>query len=192
MRLVVLGHLSSFGEKRCCPATVSKQSSTWTSCALSRLVTGGSQITETCGWEFLCAISLDNLGHPPPRPLSIFSTRRHMHVEGSGTVALCPTSLADCLWFSVLQIGLARRTAVVSSRSRSNGPVIARRHEMIPRGRVGFYRTRLEAPRNPLSARAVISLGSTCNGSPQPAAWNPAQNEQPSKKRWEVDINGPR
>jgi hypothetical protein len=193
VRLVLLGHLSRFGGKRCCPVTVSRQPRTWTSCVLSRLVTGGSQITEICGWESCVLYHSIFLATPLLSPFP-FSARVDKQVEGSGTVASYLTSLADCLWFSVY------RSSASHGARPSSQAVLVQGHRAshcqtsrdVPR-EAGweFYRTRLLAPPSPLSARAIISLGSTWKGSPQSAACYPAQDEQPSKKRWEeVDING--
>jgi hypothetical protein len=66
------------------------------------------------------AILLDTLGPAP------FSAPFHFQPasdgrQGPGTLASHRTSLVDCLWFSVLQLGLARRTAVASSRPNPTG-----------------------------------------------------------------------
>lgn len=136
MRLV-LGHLSSFGGQWFCPGD-------GIGCDVrvaqgkdkrSPFKVGDQGDLESRRYAVgRCVISLDNLGGPLFSPFP-FPARVDMHVEASGTVASDSTGLADSLQFIVPQLGLAR---LPSHLVLSEGPVVAMRQEMIPRGWVEF------------------------------------------------------
>lgn len=147
-----------------------------TSCLLSRLVPGVSLITEICGWE-VCVLYHSIMSGTPPQPLSIFSPRRHARRRFRNG---CFVSDFHCRLSAVYCTAAGPRAAVVSCRLVPTGQLLPTSRDD-PEMLDGLPTNPPRSPGYPLSAKAVISLGSAWNGSPRPAAFNPAQDQQPSK-----------
>lgn len=143
MRLVLLGHLSSFGEQWCCPTTVLvmmlAQLRAGTSILLSRLVAGGGAKSRKYAVGSLCVISLDNLGHTSSAPFHFQPVSRRTSKTEEWLLRPRLTWPIVC---SLLYRSLASGGRHLVS-SRPNRPIIAVRQEMIPNCWAKFHRTRL-------------------------------------------------
>lgn len=138
MRLTLLGHLSSFGGQWGCPVTVLAMMfealQDRVKCLLSRLVTGGFLKSRRYAVGS-SVIALDNLEHPSSAPFHFQPTST---CESKLQERLARNRLTWTIVCSLLYRSLASRGRRLIS-PWSNGPVIARCQEMIPRGWVEFY-----------------------------------------------------